>query len=274
MSNHENKVGIIALGLIGGSLLKCLSNNNLKIIAVSSNPNTIEKAKKYTPFVSSDFETLQECNVVFVCTPINKTIETLDKLENIVKKECIVADTASVKEFVMQKKRPYKFIGSHPMAGTEHSGFDASFKELFIGAKWILTPNNKTSSEDIQTLENIIKLTGAKTLITDAKEHDYAAALISHLPMLISQAIFESASKNHLALKLAAGGFRDMTRLAMSNTVMAKDMIDYNNENIQKAYEAFEKAIDYLQKNDYVKKISELRQDRSAMYSKDGKNIL
>ena len=124
-------IGIISLGLIGGSILKALAGFDYAIYAVTRNKQTIEAAKKYTNNISDNINTLSDCDVVFIASPINKTIEMLDKLENIVKPECIVLDCASVKEFVMQKKRPYKFIGSHPMAGTENNGFDASFKELF-----------------------------------------------------------------------------------------------------------------------------------------------
>ena len=122
------KTGIISLGLIGGSLLKCLSAKNKDIIAVTRNKTAIEAAKAYTEHVSDDITTLKDCDIVFVCSPMNKTLEILDKLETIVKPSTIVADVCSLKEFVMQKQRPYIFIGTHPMACTEYSVFDASFE--------------------------------------------------------------------------------------------------------------------------------------------------
>ena len=115
-------IGIVSLGLIGGYILKALADAGMEITAVTRNKNTIEEAKQYTKNVSDNFETLKNCDVVFVASPINKTVEILDILEAIVKPDCIVLDCASVKEFVMQKQRPYKFIGSHPMAGTAESG--------------------------------------------------------------------------------------------------------------------------------------------------------
>lgn len=268
------KIGIIALGLIGGSILKSLSEKDLDITVVSQNEETLKKAKEYAKTISKDIEEVKNCDIVFVCTPINKTIETLDELEKIVKKTCIVADVASVKEFVMKKKRPYKFIGSHPMAGTEFSGFDASFKELFTDAKWVITPSSETSAKDIETLENIIKLTGAKTIISNAKEHDLAVALISHMPMLLSQAIFKTAESNNLALKLASSGFRDTTRLAMTNTTMAQDMMYYNKDNIQEALDLLAQSINLLQADNYLETISEIKSSREKMYSKDGKNLI
>ena len=97
------KTGIISLGLIGGSLFKCLSRTEYDVYAMTRNKETIEKAKHWCDNVSSDISIIADCDVVFVASPINKTLEILDKLENVVKPECIVLDCASVKEFVMQK---------------------------------------------------------------------------------------------------------------------------------------------------------------------------
>ncbi len=268
------KIGIISLGLIGGSLLKALSKTDNTIYTVTRNKDTIEKVKKYTQFSSDKIETLKDCEIIFVASPINKTLDILDKLENIVSKNCIVLDCASVKEFIMEKKRPYKFIGSHPMAGTEFNGFDASFKELFCGAKWVLTPSENINDSDIKLVQNIISETGADIIITSAKEHDEAVALISHMPLIVSQALFYSAKNNTLALKLASSGFRDMTRLAMSNLEMAQDMKLYNSSNINTAIEKLLSSINLLTKTKDFEILSDIKNTRSKMYSSEGKNIL
>lgn len=268
------KIGIISLGLIGGSLLKALSETDNTIYTVTRNKETVEKAKKYTKNSSDDITSLKDCEIIFVASPINKTLDILDKLENIVSRNCIVLDCASVKEFVMKKKRPYKFIGSHPMAGTEFNGFDASFKELFIGAKWVLTPSENVNTYDINLAGNIITQTGANIVITTAKEHDDAVALISHMPLIVSQALFYSAKNNSLALKLASSGFRDMTRLAMSNIEMAQDMKIYNISNINTAIEKLINSINLLTKTKDLKILSDIKNIRSKMYSSEGKNIL
>ena len=267
------KIGIISLGLIGSSLLKTLSNHGFDLVCVTRNEESINKAKKYLAQASNNIETLKECDIVFVCSPISVTLKVLDELENIVRKECIVLDVASVKEFVMQKQRPYKFIGSHPMAGTAESGFDAGFKELFEGAKWVICPSENITDIDIEKVKAVIKQTGATVIKADPKEHDIAVALISHAPMYISQAIFETIKNNELAKKLASSGFRDMTRLAMSNVQMAEDMLNYNDNNISKALSIFNTAMDNLQ-TDYRLKIEKIADERQKMYSKDGKNII
>ncbi len=267
-------IGILSLGLIGGSLLKVLSKKGLKITAVTRSPETAKKAEEFSQKSSTDLNDLKECDVVFVCSPMNKTPEILNKLESILKPETIVTDACSLKQFVTEKQRPYKFIGSHPMAGTENSGFDASFEELFEDAKWVITPNEKTSEKDIKTLENIIKLTGATTLKMDAKEHDKAVALISHMPMLVAQALMKTALKDKNALKLAASGFKDMTRLACSNTEMANDMVKMNSENITEAAISLMESIKSMLDDNYLDQIETLKNFRKGMYSKDGKNIL
>ena len=266
------KVGIVSLGLIGASILKAISNHGFDIVCVTRNLDSIEKAKKYRAEVSDDIKTLKDCEVVFVCSPISETLRILDELERVVKPDCVVLDTASVKEFVTEKERPYKFIGSHPMAGTAQSGFDAGFKELFEGAKWVLCPSKNVEESDIEKAKTVIKQTGASTIFADPKEHDFAVALISHAPMYISQAIFETIKNNKLAKQLASSGFRDMTRLAMSNTKMAEDMLSYNGKNIDIALNSLKNACEDLKEN-YRQKIEIIAKEREKMYSKDGKNI-
>ena len=267
-------IGVISLGLIGGSILKALSDKNYTVKAVTRNKETIEEAKQYTPYVSDDYGILRDCDVVFVASPINKTIEVLDKLESFVSSDCIVLDCASVKEFVMQKQRPYKFIGSHPMAGTENSGFSASFKELFEGAKWVLTPSESILEQDILKVKQIIEEMKAEVVLSTAKEHDMAVALISHMPLLVSQALFHCASDNKLALKLASSGFRDMTRLSMSNLEMAEDMRNYNAQNIDISVQKLISSIDFLKNTKVPQIYADIKNIRRSMYSSEGKNLL
>ena len=203
------KIGVAGLGLIGGSIFKDLKALGYDVIGVSKS----QKGEN----IYDNYEVLKTCNLVFVCSAMNKTLEILDKLEDILSPDTVVTDVCSLKEFVCRKSRPYKFVPSHPMAGTEHKGFENSFEGLFKGAKWVITPCFGESKE----LVEIIKQLGATPVITTPEKHDEAAAMISHMPMVIAQAIFLAASENPLALEIASSGFRDMTRLAMSNEEMA-----------------------------------------------------
>ena len=194
-------------------------------------------------------------------------------LEEIVSKDCIVLDCASVKDFVMKKERPYKFIGSHPMAGTEFSGFEHSFAELFEGAKWVLTPSSTVATSDIEKAKEIILKTGAQIILAEAKEHDRAVAMISHMPLIISQALFDCVKDNELALKLASSGFRDMTRLATSNLEMACDMKKFNNLNIAESIEKLTISLSEIFETKDIQKLSDIKNRRKSMYSEEGKNI-
>lgn len=267
------KIGIIGLGLIGGSILKSLSKKDYEIYAVTRNTTTIENARQYCKEISSDCKILKDCDVVFVATPMSCVLETLDKLETLLSPTTIVTDVSSLKEFVMNKKYSYNFIGSHPMAGTENAGFEYSFSELFEDAKWVLTPHKQTPKDIIEKLENIILQTGAKIIYADALQHDKAVAKISHMPMLLAQALYKSVENDNLALTLASSGFRDMTRLSMSNIDMANDMIELNNKNINNALENLYQALGDL-KFDYKEQITKIRANRTIMYDKNGKNTL
>ncbi len=245
------KIGIIGLGLIGGSLFKDLTKK-YDVIAVSQSQNGDKIFKSY--------EVLKDRDLIFVCTPMNKTLAVLDELENYLSPDTVVTDVCSLKKFVSEKQRPYKFIPSHPMAGTEHKGFENSFEGLFKNAKWVLT------GEKNDLLLEIIDFVGANPIFTTAEKHDEAVAMISHMPMVIAQGLMLAAKENPLALEIASSGFRDMTRLAMSNEEMANDMVTMNHKNIEQSILKLYKAIGELTNGDYPKTIAELKNIRSKMF--------
>lgn len=267
------KVGIVGLGLIGGSIFKALCALRCNVYAVSRSNPTIKKAKEYTPYVSKSLADLKHCDIVFVCTPMNKIDEVLDKLDTVLPPEAIVADVCSLKRFLCNKKRHFKFIPTHPMAGTEFMGFDNAFESLFQNSKWILTPLEGTDRNDVKKVIDVIEVLGAKPIFTTPEEHDEAVGLVSHMPMLISQAIFKTAKNNTLALKLASSGFRDMTRLALSNEEMALDMVNLNSDNIQNSILKLYSSVGELLTKDYQTQIKGIKKERQIMYV-NGKNIL
>lgn len=254
------KIGVVGLGLIGGSIFKDLKSFGYDVAGVSNSQGGDGIFKSY--------DVLKECEVVFVCSAMNKTLEILDKLETVLNPDTIVTDVCSLKSFVCKKYRPYKFIPSHPMAGTEHKGFENSFEGLFKGATWVLTPFPSTLQEDTDKLVSVIQKLGANPLITTPQEHDEAAAMISHMPMLIAQALFLAASDNPIAMQMASSGFRDMTRLAMSNEEMASDMINMNHKNIQDAVLRLYKSVGDLTSGDYSEMIKKIKSERAKMFTK------
>lgn len=252
------KIGIIGLGLIGGSIFKSLKALNYDVIAVSKSQEGENIYKTY--------DALKDRDIVFVCTAMNKTLPVLDELENYLPETAVVTDVCSLKEFVCKKSRPYKFIPSHPMAGTEHRGYDSSFEGLFKGAKWVIINDVIASECEAIQLISVIKDLGAIPIFTSAKEHDEAAAMISHMPMVVAQALMLAAKDNPLALEMASSGFRDMTRLALSNEEMANDMVTMNHKNIEQAILKLYRAMGDLTNGDYPKTIAEIKSLRSKMF--------
>lgn len=259
------KIGVIGLGLIGGSIFKFLEESlEYEVLGISHSQN----GKKNN--ITNDLNDLRNCEIVFVCLPMNKVLNVLDELEPILSKDAIVTDVCSVKEFVNKKKYSYNFIPGHPMAGTEFSGFENSFKELFENTKWVLCVKE---DKKVKKLVDLISKMGAKPIFTTCENHDEAVALVSHMPMVVSQALFKAIKHNDLAMQLASSGFRDMTRLALSSEEMAVDMVNFNNKNIERAILKLYSQIGDLIKENYSDKIKEIKENRIKMY-KNGKNII
>lgn len=252
------KIGVVGLGLIGGSIFKALSGK-YEVAGVSSSI----KGEN----ISDDYSVLKACDIVFVCTPMNVTLDILDRLDSILSSSAIVTDVCSLKTFLTNKRYRFNFIPSHPMAGTEHSGWKNSFPELFKGAKWVITPLDGKVSNGQDVLETVIESLGAQIVITTPEEHDRAVALISNLPLIVAQALVENIKDNKLAQTLAASGFRDTTRLALSNTEMASDMLALNCSNIKTALEGFQTSLDSILNSDYAEKSKKIKSFREDLYS-------
>lgn len=265
MENKSLKIGVFGLGLIGGSILKSLFALN-KYFLVGVSKSSYQKASSFADVATDDINELKGCDIVFVCSKMSDTPKILSKLEDILGPETIVADVCSIKGFLNKEYR-FNFILSHPMAGTEFKGFENSFDGLFKGAKWI-------TGKKCELLENVIKELGAVPVLLEASFHDKYAAEISHLPMLISLALFASADDE--ALKIASSGFRDTTRLSMTNPDLAYDMLNLNRKNILFAYEKFIKEFEKIKNMDedeFKNYALNIAQKRTKMYDENGKNI-
>ena len=253
------RIGVIGLGLIGGSIFKnILEGKKHEVVGISRSVNEFN--------VSKDYNNLKGCAIVFVCTPMNVTLDILDKLNEYLDEKTIVTDVCSLKEFVSKKTYNYKFVPSHPMAGTEHQGWEYAFPDLFEGATWAVTLKDDTDKKDFEVLKTVIEELGAKVVLTTPREHDRAVALISHAPMLIAQALCKNIEDNELAQQLASSGFRDTTRLAMSNIEMANDMIKMNETNIKEVVSMLNSNIDKLYNSDYKKEADKIKKFREDLY--------
>jgi len=251
------KIGIVGLGLIGGSIGLDLQKLNHIVYGVTNNENNEKKAKerKLANIVSCDLDILRECSLVILALPISDLINPSQKLIRAIPRDSIVTDVGSIKDPIIktwEKIHPL-FIGSHPMAGTEKKGVDSGFEGLFKNAKWIITPTLKTNSNAISKLSELISSMECKIWKTSPKEHDEAVALISHLPIFLASALIKTAhteSNKSLLIstqKLAASGFADTTRVGGGNSELGLDLAINNQTNILYAIKEFKDQINELE---------------------------
>lgn len=247
-----NSVTVIGLGLIGGSLAKALKErlNIPEIKAVDVSKLSINQALT-EGYISKGYTEINEdvynSDLIFICTPVKNAIEYIKKLSEKVGKNCIITDVVSTKSeivnFVNSMDNPPCFIGGHPMAGTEKSGFKSSLSHLFENAYYILTPTKSTKETDINIMSNIIKSIGGIPIVTDADEHDFVTATISHVPHIIASALVNLVGKSDYPdgkmQTLAAGGFKDITRIASSSPEMWENVVLSNTQKIKGVLDSF-----------------------------------
>ena len=251
------KIGIVGLGLIGGSLGLKLQNLNHTIYGIANNEFNEKKAKdkKLANFVSCDLSLLKKCELIILALPIKDLISPSQQLVSSIPKEIIVTDVGSVKESIVntwENLHPL-FIGSHPMAGTEKKGVDSGFEGLFENAKWIITPTQNTDLNAVRTISKLIKSMDCEICQASPKDHDEAVSLISHLPIFIASALIETAhTKNNQSLlnltqKLAATGFADTSRVGGGNEKLGLDLAMNNQINVLNAINIFKNNLNILE---------------------------
>ena len=248
------KVCIIGCGLIGSSLARAIKKHNLSGKIVSSNRSDIVNKKvlelKIVDDSSSDTQKMvNDSDLIIIATPLSSYENVILKIKNSLKNGMILTDVGSVKERVIslvEKAIPkdVSWIPSHPIAGTEESGPEAGFSELFKNRWCILTPSKKAKEKDINTLKSFWKKIGSKVDIMNAKQHDYILSITSHIPHLVAYNIVNTSmniqkEKQSAIIKYSAGGLRDFTRIAASNPIMWRDIFIQNKKNTSKEIERF-----------------------------------
>ena len=240
------RIAIIGLGLIGGSLalaLKKASARGTEIVGFSRSAETIAVARKCGAIdraAGNLASAVAGADLVVIATPVMATKEVLASISEHLSPKCVVTDTGSTKARVMQWAGEYlsskvSFIGGHPMAGKETSGIDEADADLFQGCVYCLTPASCATPQAVRKLKRLVESIGAKPFFIDAETHDNLVAGVSHLPMLLSAAFVTTTTKSRLwseMAKLAAGGYRDFSRLASGNPEMNRDICLTNREKI------------------------------------------
>jgi cyclohexadieny/prephenate dehydrogenase len=272
MNNTFEKVCIVGLGLIGGSIGLAIKRSNIsnQITGYARSNSTLERAIELG-LVDSVKNNLQDAvnnsDLVILATPLSTFRELVEEMSPFLKKGCIITDTGSAKLTVIEDLKDIlpngvEFVPGHPIAGTEESGPDAGFAELFDNRWCILTPTEDNSSNAVDLVKVFWESIGSKVEIMDPMHHDKVLAITSHIPHLIAFNIVGTA--NNLAnvtekevVKYSAGGFRDFTRIAASDPKMWSDIFTYNSDAVLEMLDLFSNDLAKL-KAAVIKKDSDL----------------
>ncbi|MGB3638036.1 MAG: prephenate/arogenate dehydrogenase [Rivularia sp. (in: cyanobacteria)] len=259
-------IGIVGLGLIGGSLGLDLKKQGHHVLGVSRRDSTTQRAISMgvVTQASVNMSLLSEAEVVFICTPLEFIIPTLEQLIAHLPSSCVITDVGSVKTPIVKGISPVweNFVGGHPMAGSNDSGIEAARSNLFNDKPYVLTPINTTPTTAISVIENLISPLGVNIHYCSPEEHDKAVSLISHLPVMTSASLIGACEKetdsqvHQLAQKFASSGFRDTSRVGGGNPELGVMMAKYNREallmSLQKYRENLDELVGLIEREDWV----------------------
>ena len=249
-------IGFIGLGLIGGSIAKTIRkfHPDYHILAYAKHKETLAAALNCGAIDA----TLEErddryamCDYIFLCAPVEYNIEYLRYLKDVIKERCIITDAGSVKgpihKAVEELGMEYCFSGGHPMAGSERSGFEYSSDHLLENAYYILTPGGQVPLEKITEFSELIDSLGSIPMVITCEEHYFITAGVSHLPHIVASALVNLVklldNDAEYMKTIAAGGFRDITRIASSSPVMWEQICLENHENISHVLDEYIKML-------------------------------
>lgn len=251
------RIAIIGLGLIGGSIglaIKRADLNEVHVTGTARTRGTLQRAKKLGAIDEEAWtaaDAVRDARLVIVATPILATRGIFEEIAPALMPGAVVTDVGSTKGNVMRWAKELlpdtvHFVGSHPMAGKETPGIDAADADLFREKTWVVVPSVTADEGAVKTVVGLAQLCGASVTFMDADEHDAYVAAISHLPLALSSALFSvvfgSAAWPELAT-LASSGFRDTTRLASGSPEMAHDIMISNRDNVLHWIDRFQEEL-------------------------------
>ena len=252
------KIGFYGLGLIGGSLAKTIRRffPEKELLAYDINTQSLQQAldEKVIDQIATQRD-FAACDLLFLCAPVHTNIEFLKELKPYLNPDCLLSDVGSVKGEMHHKVHELgldsQFIGGHPMAGSERSGYQSSTSHLFENVYFILTPTDAASEDKLTSYQHFVESLRAIPLILDSECHDFVTASISHVPHVIAASLVNMVqhldSADETMKTIAAGGFKDITRIASSSPVMWQQICLTNKEQILRVLKAFKKEISDLE---------------------------
>lgn len=257
-------IGFVGFGLIAGSIAKAirLKHPDFNIYVYNRNAPKVKDSLKLALSdgtvneLYSDLDSFSNCDIIFLCAPVLTNISYLEKLKHIIKKDCILTDVGSVKgnihKAISELSLDENFIGGHPMTGSDRTGYENSSALLMENAYYLLTPTSSSKKQDVEFMFELVKEMGSLPYIVDYKKHDEITAAISHLPHIIASSLVNVVHENddsdaHMKT-FAAGGFKDITRIASSSPEMWQSICLSNPEPIIKYIDIFENNLNAFKK--------------------------
>ena len=255
------KMALIGFGLIGGSIARAARAQGLvsEIVTTARSEKTRARVAELgivDRVVETNAEAVEDADLVILCIPVGACGPVAEEIAPYLKQGAIISDVGSVKGAVVRDMAPHlptgvHFVPAHPVAGTEHSGPDSGFAELFINRWCILTPPEGTDAGAVERLRTFWAAIGAKVEIMTPEHHDMVLAITSHLPHLIAYTIVGTADElegvtQSEVLKFSAGGFRDFTRIAASDPTMWRDVFLANKDAVLEMLGTFNEDLSKL----------------------------
>ena len=251
------KVGVVGLGLIGGSLALDLRQQGVPVTGLVHRDSTATRAMQrgLVDEVSCHPSCLNDCNTVVLALPIEALLKPEPQLVEALPANAVVTDVGSVKGAVLEvwRHRHPRFVAAHPMAGTDQSGVDSGHHGLFQGRPWVATPEPSTDPQALARVKVLAEGLGSEWITADAACHDQAVALVSHLPVMVSAALLRAAGDERdprvqdLARRLASSGFADTTRVGGGNPALGTAMACRNTSALLKALAAYRWSLEQLE---------------------------
>ncbi len=263
------RIAILGPGLIGGSIALALrrgGGSHVTLWARRADAVGEVLAANCADAATADLAAaVKEADLVVLCVPVGAMGALADVIAPLIRGECVITDVGSVKGPVLTELRPIfrgrgRFVGSHPMAGSEHTGLAAARADLFDGTTCIVTPEPDTDAGALAAVRDLWKSIGCRMVELHAAEHDECVALVSHLPHLLAAALVNTvAAKNEHAFRVVGPGFRDTTRVASGPPAMWREILRENSAAVLPAIDAL------------IAKLSDFRQTLALVG--DGKEI-
>ncbi|MGB3615883.1 MAG: prephenate/arogenate dehydrogenase [Elainellaceae cyanobacterium] len=249
------RIGIVGLGLIGGSMAIDLTAASHEVVGISRRQAICDRAmaRQIVSHASTELGCLAGTDVVVICTPLHAITATVEALVPHISPDTVLTDVGSVKQPVVAAVSQLwpNYVGGHPMAGTAHQGLDAALANLFVSRPYVLTPTEQTPATAVERVRQLIQPLRSAVYTCDPIAHDQAVAWISHLPVMVSASLLSACTSAdtsvlELAQAFASSGFRDTSRVGGGNPELGVMMAQHNRDNLLRSLQGYRQHLDQL----------------------------